>query len=196
MLQLNYWSTKTRNPNFHVHVLALPYEFQAERDFCKGLLNSWPDTSVDYLCCSVTVTWYWIFIFFANPLLSEIWWQHHNFSINCRSSKFFHDWKSCYIARHCLPVVIHQREWKLGWQEETFHVFTNLHGARRPGIMQGRDLRVFGTIQWRTKPQDCLMQYLLQLNTSERCRNFFIPLVPGQGSNVCSKFPNLTKRGY
>ena len=125
-------------------------EFQAACDFLKGLLDSWPNISVHYLCRILTVTWYWIFLFFsffANPLLSEIWWQHHNFSSNCRSSKFPHDWKSGSIARNCFAFVIRQREWTLGWQEETFQVFSNLHGGGGPCIMQGKVLRMFGQTQ-------------------------------------------------
>lgn len=48
--------------------------------------------------------------------------------------------------------------------------------------MQGEVLRVFGQTQWRANLQDYLMQYLLQLNTLERCRNVSIPLgMPVQG---------------
>lgn len=55
--------------------------------------------------------WHWlgterVFFFstFANSPLSEVWWQHHNFCINCWSSEFPYDWKLFSHARHRLPV--------------------------------------------------------------------------------------------
>lgn len=51
------------------------------------------------------------------------------------------------IARNCFAFVIHQREWKLGWQEETFQVFSNLHGGG--ALHNARQvLRMFGQTQW------------------------------------------------
>lgn len=161
VLRFNYRSLINPNwkPKFPLPCFSsvLWTEFQVKCDFHTELLNSWPDILVDCLCCSVTGTWYWIFFLpFANPLLSEAWWQHHNFSINCRSSKFPHDWKSCATTRNCLPFVIRQREWKLVCQEETFHVFSNVRGIRGPCIMQSEVLRVFG--QPRCTHRSCTLQ--------------------------------------
>lgn len=81
---LNYWSTINPNwkPKFPCPCFnsALWTEFQAKCDFCKGLLSSWPDTLVAYLCCRVTVTWHRIFsFFFFIPL--QIHWVKHDGSI-------------------------------------------------------------------------------------------------------------------
>lgn len=137
------------------------------------------------------------FFSFESPLLREVQWQHHNFSINCRSSKFPHAGKSCSTARNCLPLGTRQREWKLGWQEETFHLFSNFQGVRGPCIIHGEVLRVFGQTQWRANLQDFLVRYLLQLTTLERCRNVSIPLGrPGQGTNAHCSYTNLAEQGH
>lgn len=148
MFQLNYWSLINQNWKLKTLIFMFYFvwtEFQAACNFCKGLLDSWPLSLLHF--DSDLVLNLSFFSFFANPLLSEIRWQQHNFSSNCRSSKFPHDWKSGSIARNCFAFVIRQREWKSGWQEETFQVFSNLHGGGGPCIMQGKVLRMFGQTQ-------------------------------------------------
>lgn len=118
----NHWPTQTGNLSFHFHGLILCCElnFKLNAISTKGC---WiPDLTISRLSLPQRDSGLVLIFFspFANPLLSEVWWQHHNFSINFRSSKFPHDWKPCSTTRNCLPFVIHQREWKLGWQERDF----------------------------------------------------------------------------
>lgn len=109
-------SIKIEKLNFHISTLSYELNFKMTVISAKGQLDSKPNTWVNYLHRNVTLPWYWIFFppfIFANSPLGEMRWQHHNFSINCRDSEFPHDWKLFSHARHCLPVAIHQREWKL-----------------------------------------------------------------------------------
>lgn len=148
----DHWSTKTGNLNFNFHVLLCLNWISSCMRFLQrtaGFLTQHFSTpSLPHFDSDLVLNLSF-FSFFANPLLSEIRWQHHNFSSNCRSSKFPHDWKSGSIARNCFAFVIRQRGWKLRWQEETCQVFSNLHGGGGPCIMQGKVLRMFGQTQSR-----------------------------------------------
>lgn len=155
MFQFNYWSLINQNWKLKLSFSCFTLSELNFKLHAISAKDCWiPDPTFQYTIFAAF--WQWLgtesfflsfFSFFANPLLSEIWWQHHNFSSNCRSSKFPHDWKSGSIARNCSAFVIRQREWKLGWQEETFQVFSNLHGGGGPCIMQGKVLRMFGQTQ-------------------------------------------------
>lgn len=61
-------------------------------------------SQLSLLQCDIDLVLNGFFSIFANSPLSEVWWQHHNFCINCWSSEFPYDWKLFSHARHCLPV--------------------------------------------------------------------------------------------
>ena len=91
----DHWSTKTGNLNFNFHVLLCLNWISSCMRFLQrtaGFLTQHFSTpSLPHFDSDLVLNLSF-FSFFANPLLSEIWWQHHNFSSNCRRQRNIPVW--------------------------------------------------------------------------------------------------------